>query len=303
MEHAGPDLEHLHVDALASFVAIARDGGLNAASRRTGVPKATLSRRIRQLEAAVGLPLLTRGPGRSEITEDGRSLLGRAGPLLAELGALWAETRAQSGLIRGRLRVSMPVLFGQFGMGEIAARFLKAHPGVELEVSIDDRFVDPVAEGFDVVIRANPSTQSDLVGRRLLRTRSVLAAVPEFVRPSGSAEPINAIVLSGGRNSSTWSVLGPDGEFVVTVKDVMRCSSMMLVRDTVRAGAGIALLPEWLIADDVAAGRLVVWGIVPNRDIEVWALHAPGQVTSPKIRAFVNHLVDSVQGDPTSAQR
>ena len=288
-------MEHADVDALSSFVAVAREGGLNAASRKTGVPKATLSRRLRELEAGVGLTLLTRGGARLEPTEDGRALLARAAPLLADLDALWSETRASSGLVRGRLRVSMPVLLGRFGMGALAARFVRTYPSVALELVIDDRFVDPVGEHFDVVVRANPSPQTDLVGRMVLRTRSVLAGAPGMAPPRSPGEPVDAVVLTAARGQSAWTVLGPEGEVTVAPREVLRCSSMMLVYDAVLAGAGVALLPEWLIASDVAQGRLTAWGTVPNRDIEVWALHPPGGMTSPKVRAFVDVLVESLR--------
>ncbi|WP_407520740.1 LysR family transcriptional regulator [Methylobacterium oryzisoli] len=285
-------MERPDMVALAGFVAVAREGGLNAASRRTGIPKATLSRRVRDLEAGIGLPLVSRGGTRLDLTEDGRALLARAAPLLADLDALWTETRDWSGQVRGRLRVSMPVLLARFGMGELVARFVRTYPAVELEIDVNDRFVDPVSEGYDVVVRANPSPDTGLVGRLCLRTRSVLAAAPGVARPAGPDEPVDAVVLSAGRGPSTWTVLGPAGELTVTPREVLRCSSMMLVHEAVLAGAGAALLPAWLIEGDVAAGRLTAWGSVPNRDIEVWVLHPPGGVTSPKVRAFADFLVE-----------
>jgi DNA-binding transcriptional LysR family regulator len=105
---------------------------------------------------------------------------------LADLDALWADMSARSGLVRGHLRVSVPALLPLYGMGGFAARFARTYPAVELEIDVDDRFVDPVSEGYDVVVRANPLPESGLVGRRFLRTQSVLA-VSGHISKTGDA--------------------------------------------------------------------------------------------------------------------
>lgn len=288
-------MEHLDLDALVQFIAVARQGGVNAAARDTGIPKATLSRRVRELEARLGTKLLARGGARLHLTEDGRLLLDRAAPLLADLGALWADMSARSGLVRGQLRVSIPALLARFGMGAIATRFARTYPAVELDIDVGDRFVDPVSEGYDVVVRANPSPDSNLVGRRFLRSQSVLASLPGMPLPRDPGERVDAVVLSAARGQTAWTVLGPAGDLTVTPREIMRCSSMALVYEAVLAGAGAALLPAWLIRNDLAEGRLKAWGTVPNRDIEAWVLHPPGHLTSPKVRAFVDLLVDEFQ--------
>jgi DNA-binding transcriptional LysR family regulator len=293
-------MEHLDLDALVHFIAVARHGGVNAAARETGIPKATLSRRIRELEARFGTPLLERGGAKLKLTEDGRLLLDRAAPLLADLDALCAEMSARSGLVRGRLRVSIPTPVAVFGMGGFAARFARTYPAVELEMDIDDRFVDPVSEGYDVVVRVNPLPESDLVGRRFLRTQSVLASLPSMPLPRHTGERVDAVVLSATGSQSAWTVLCSEGELTVIPRQILRCSSMMLVYEAVLAGAGAALLPASLIQEDLAKGRLKAWGTVPNRDIEVWVLHAPAHLTSPRIRAFVDLLVDEFQKSETS---
>ena len=293
-------MEHTDLDALVHFIAVAREGGVNAAARETGTPKATLSRRLRELEAHLGTSLLERSGAGTQLTEDGRSLFDRAAPLLADLDALWTDMSARSGLVRGRLRVSIPALAARYGMGEIIARFARTYPAVELEIDIDDRFIDPVSEGYDVVVRANPLPDSNLVGRRFLRSQSVLASPPSMPLPRHADERIDAVALSATGSQSTWTVLGPEGELTVIPKVILRCSSMMLVHEAVLAGAGAALLPAWLIQKDVVEGRLKVWGFVPNRDLEAWALHPARHLTSPKVRAFVDLLVDHFRRSETS---
>lgn len=293
-------MEHFDIESLNHFVAVARHRGLNAAARETGLAKATLSRHLRALETALGTTLMERGGGKLRLTDDGVWLLGRAAPLLADIDALADEVSSRRGQVRGRLRVSVPALMARFGFGRLVGHFAKRYPDVELEIDIADRFVEPVAEGYDLVVRANPAPDSELVGRCFLRTQSVLASVPEMPIPSVDGEIIDAIVLSASSGQSRWTVLGANGEFNVTPRERLRCSSMMLVYDAVHTGAGAALLPAWLIDQDIRTGRLKAWGSVPNRDIEVWVLHAPVHLTSPRVRAFSDFLIESYRTEKTT---
>lgn len=303
LEWNGPKMEQLDLEALSQFVAVARHGGLNVASREAGVPRATMSRRIRQLEASLGTLLLERGGRQMQMTEDGRFLFDRAAPLLAELIAVGAEVSARDGQVRGKLRVSVPALLARSGMGAFAASFVKKYPGVKLEIDIDDRFVDPVAEGYDLVIRANPAADSDLVGKCFLRTEIVLAASSDLPMPNEQDEIVDAVTLSATSGQAAWNVLN-DGRYLrVIPRETLRCSSMMLVYEAVLAGAGAALLPAWLIAPDLRDRRLRAWGKVPDRDIEAWVLHAPGHLTSPKVRAFVDTLVETYRSRGDDLER
>jgi DNA-binding transcriptional LysR family regulator len=293
-------MEHLDLEAIAHFVAVARHGGLNAASRETGVPKATISRRVRQLEVSLGTLLLERGGRQMRMTEDGRMLFTRAAPLLADLIAAGAEVRTRDGQVRGSLRISVPALVARSGMGEFAASFVKKYPGVKLDIDIDDHFVDPVAEGYDLVIRANPAPDSDLVGKCFLRTDILLAALPAMPAPVEQDAIVDAVILSASSGQKAWNVLREDEPLRIIPREVLRCSSMMLVYDAVLAGAGAALLPAWLIEQDIRDGRLRAWATVPNRSIEAWALHAPAHLTSPKVRAFVDMLVEAYRNQGKS---
>lgn len=286
-------MEQINLEALSDFVAVARHGGLNAASREIGVPKATMSRRIRQLEASLGTILLERSGRQMRLTDDGRLLFDKTSPLLAELATAGAEIGARDGQVRGNLRVSVPALLARSGMGAFAASFVKKYPGVKLEIDIDDRFVDPVAEGYDLVIRANPAADSDLVGKCFLRTEIVLAALPGMPVPHEQDQIVDAVLLTATSGQVAWTVLREDQPLRVVPREVLRCSSMMLVYDAVLAGAGAALLPAWLIESDLRDGRLRAWGKVPNRDIEAWVLHTPAHLSRPRIRAFVDSLVEA----------
>src|SRR5437868_1832349 len=151
--------------ALADFNLVARHGGFGKASRAAGRPKATLSRRVAELEASLDLRLFERGARDLKLTEEGRALFQRAGRLLAELLETTAAIASGGEKPRGRLRISAPLLFSQTAMGRLAAGFALEYPDVRLEVTTEDHAVDMIEEGYDLVIRVNPAADESLVGR------------------------------------------------------------------------------------------------------------------------------------------
>ena len=175
--------------ALVDFVTVARHGGFGRASRASGRPKATLSRRVAELEASLSLRLFERGARMIKLTEEGRALLERAGALLTELDETAAAIASGGDRPRGRLRISAPLLFSQTAMGKLAAGFALKYPEVRLEVTTEDRPVDMVEEGYDLVIRVNPDPDESLVGRVFLRDELVVVAAPHLIQDQVSFSP------------------------------------------------------------------------------------------------------------------
>ena len=277
--------------ALADFNLVASHGGFGRASRASGRPKATLSRRVMELEESLGVRLLERGARSLRLTEEGSTLYARTEGLLSEVAEIGAAIAGGLAGPRGRLRVSAPLLFAYTALGRLAADFIAAYPEVRLEVTADDRFVDLVEEGYDVVIRVNPPPDQDLVGRCFVRDQLLIVAPASMARPSPGTEPVpvRAVVLSTAPEAAVWHCsdglnLAPD--------PVLRLSSLIMVRDAVRAGAGAALLPPSIVRDDLAAGRLVAWG-KSDRTAAMWALHTSRRLVSSKVSAFVQFLCDA----------
>jgi DNA-binding transcriptional LysR family regulator len=151
--------------ALADFNLVARHGGFGRAARAAGRPKATLSRRVSELEKSLDLRLFERGPRALKLTQEGRALYERTGALLAELDETAAAIASGGEKPRGRLRISAPLLFSQTAMGKLAAAFALKYPEVRLEVTAEDRKVDMIEEGYDLVIRVNPVPARPACGR------------------------------------------------------------------------------------------------------------------------------------------
>lgn len=284
--------------ALADFNLVARHGGFGRAARASGRPKATLSRRVADLESSLGMRLLERGARILTLTEEGRALHERTAALLTELDETASAIASGAATAKGRLRISAPLLFSQTAMGRLAASFALAYPDVRLEVTTDDRPVDMVEEGYDLVIRVNPDPDETLVGRIIVRDRFVVVASPAMPVVSGdTATP--AVVRGAGADTLAWPVKSPRGSATIHAHAVLRLSSLMMVRDAVRAGVGAARLPLSLVMRDLQAGTLVSWGEAAAPDIALWALYPSRRLLSPRVSAFLQHLREAFpEGSP-----
>ena len=278
--------------ALADFHLVARYGGFGRASRAAGRPKATLSRRVTELEASLDLRLFERGARTLKLTEEGKALYERAGMLLTELEETVATIASGGDKPRGRLRISSPLLFAQTAMGKLAAAFALKYPEVRLEVTTEDRPVDMIEEGYDLVIRVNPDPDESLVGRILMRDRLVVVASPNLSRPKGD-RAIATVVRGAGDLSSVWDVKVRNREAKIATNPVLRLSSLIMIRDAVRAGVGAACLPLSLVSHDVAAGRLVHWGDVLGPEIVLWTLYPSRRLLSARVSAFLGFLKEA----------
>jgi DNA-binding transcriptional LysR family regulator len=275
--------------ALADFNLVARHEGFGRAARAAGRPKATLSRRVSELESSLDLRLFERGTRALKLTQEGRALYERTAALFAELDETVVAIASGGEKPRGRLRISAPLLFSQTAMGKLAAAFALKYPEVRLEVTTEDRAVDMIEEGYDLVIRVNPDPDESLVGRIFLRDRLVVVASPDLTRPkAGFAVP--AVVRGASDLSSAWEVVAPRGRSRITIDPVLRLTGIVMVRDAVRAGVGVARLPVSLVSHDLTAGKLVRWGDVDGPEIAIWTLYPSRRLLSARVSAFLDFL-------------
>ena len=282
----------MNLDDLSDFCLVATNGGFAQASRMSRRPKASLSRKVMHLEASLGVRLFERGSRSVHLTEEGELLLkSTAGALneIAEAVDMLRDGRAQP---QGRLRVNVPSLFGLMWMGRLAARFKAAYPEVALEVTMEDREVDLVNEGYDLVIRANPKPDSELVGFCFLREQLLVVAAPSLT----DQQPVAVVVRNAARNTAIWQMGGLPGREIDT-KPVLELPAFTMIRDAVLTGIGAAKLPRRLVAEDLAAGRLVSWGPVSGQPAEIWALHTSRRFASAKVKAFMQFLKTAFQED------
>lgn len=280
----------MDLNALADFQLVAAHGGFGKASRASGRSKATLSRRVANLEEALGIRLIERGTHSLELTEAGQLLLARTEGPMYEVADAIAAARDGLATPRGRLRIAAPLLFSQVALGRLAAQFSAIYPEVQIEAVAEDRVVNLVDEHFDVAIRVNPHKDSMLVGRCFAKDRLVLAAAPSLPMPKGRrAKPfkVPAVVMPSYREGDVWTV--GDGKCIVEPQPVLYLSSLLMVRDAIAAGAGAAMLPRSIIGGLLETGELVPWGTAGD-ETELWILHTSRRLQSPKVRAFVEFM-------------
>ncbi|GEP12768.1 LysR family transcriptional regulator [Methylobacterium gnaphalii] len=274
--------------ALADFNLVARHGGFGRAARAAGRPKATLSRRVAELEAALDLRLFERGSRILKLTQEGRALHERTGALLTELDEAAAAIASGGAKPRGRLRISAPLLFSHVAIGKLAAEFAMRHPEVQLEVTTEDRVTDMVEEGYDLVIRVNPGTDESLIGRVFLHDRLVVVASPGLAQPADN-RAVPAVVRGSG-SGEAWQVRTSSGRSRIPFVPTLQLSSMIMVRDAVRAGVGAACLPISLVGRDLADCTLAHWGDVDGPEIALWTLYPSRRLLSARVSAFLEHL-------------
>lgn len=284
--------------ALADFNLVARHRGFGKASRASGRAKATLSRRVGDLEASLGIRLFERGARALKLTEEGHALFERTAFLLTELDEAATAIASGGNSPRGRLRVSAPLLFSQVAMGKLAADFALKYPEVRLEVTTEDRPVDMVEEAYDLVIRVNPAPDESLVGRAFLHDRLVVVASPQLAR-ADDGTTVPAIVRGPVTGKTVWNVSAPTGPLRIPVDPILGLSSLVMVRDAVRVGVGAAQLPLSLVSRDLAAGTMVQWGEVAGSDVAIWALYPSRRLLSARVSAFLDFLKQAFpEGSP-----
>jgi DNA-binding transcriptional LysR family regulator len=278
----------MNLNALIDFILVATNEGLGKASRASGISKATLSRRIVDLEEQLGVRLIERSARGLRLTEAGEMLVSRAEGPLGEVAE--ALNAAKEGVLtpRGRLRVAAPILFSQLAMGRIGAEFCAIYPQVMIDVVAEDRMVDLVEEKFDVAIRINPSPDSTLVGRCFAKDRLVVVAAPGIPKPEPGAVRSVAGIVTSSFQPTQWTLDG--GQRVLEPIPTLQFSSLLMVRDAAVAGGGVALIPQSIAWSQLARGELVQWGTVKDVEPQLWVLHTSRRLAAPKVRAFVEFM-------------
>ena len=290
----------MNLDDLSDFVLVATNGGYTQASRVSGRPKASLSRKVMALEAALGVRLFERGARAIHLTEEGALLLERASGPLHEITEATQVLRDGRTKPNGRLRINVPTLFGQLLMGRLAAEFSMAYPEVRLSVTMEDRAVDLVREGYDLVIRVNPEPNSELVGRCFVRDQVLVVSTPvfkaQFFKATSPAQPLPVVLRNSARSRTTWPIADGLNRELAT-QPVLELPTLSMVRDAVLTGIGAGKLPSLLVAEDIKAGRLVSWGPSSDQPSELWVLHASRRFASAKVNAFIRFLETAFPGD------
>jgi DNA-binding transcriptional LysR family regulator len=287
--------------SMAVFVRAVEAGSFAAAAETLGLSAPMVGKHIRFLEDRLGARLLARTTRRQSLTEVGRAFYDSCRVVLAEAEAAEALAADLRAVPRGRLRVNAPVTFGAHELMPMVARYLRVHPEVSIEVTLSDRIVDLVEEGYEAVIRIAPLSDSSLVARRLRPYRLVVCAAPAYLAERGvPARPADlasheCLGFVHWAPRDLWPFIDAAGRaHSVRVRGRVSVDSGQALRTAALEGLGLILQPEGLLRDDIAAGRLV--RVLPGYDPPSRPMHilfAPDRRPTPKLRSFIDAVVEA----------
>lgn len=281
--------------SMTVFAKVAAARSFSGAARELGISQATASKHVQMLEDWLGVRLLHRTTRRVALTDAGENFFVQCARILDDMEAA-RNSAKPAATVRGSMRITAPVVFGSTRLGPLVVEFLQQHPELSMSVELSDRSVDLVEEGYDLAIRTRPVDGSGLVSYRLMPLNYVLCAASGYLArhgvPATPADLAQHHCITGiDHASGPWRFIGPDGESEVSIYGRLQVNNALLRCDAARAGAGVLLCADYLVEEDLAAGRLVrlLPGYAPAAD----SLHAvcPSfRASTPKVRSLINHL-------------
>lgn len=292
----------MNTDDIALFVEVVQHGSFAAVAKQRGVDPSSVSRAIAGLEAALGLRLFQRTTRSLRLTEAGDLYLSRAAPLLEELARVTAEATQLNARPSGTLRLSASVSFGQACILPHLGSFRERYPEVAVEGLFSDATVDLVAERVDLAVRLGPSVEGDLVVAKLIDTRYRVVASPAYLaRTAPLTTPADlaahqALLFPIKPYRTRWLFRAPDGTLTEQpIAGQIVLTPAMALRDACLAGLGPALLPDWLVQAEIAAGRLVhclpEWEVTATTfDTAAWFVYPSRAFLPLKVRVMIDHL-------------
>jgi DNA-binding transcriptional LysR family regulator len=288
------------MDLLSSmkvFAAVVDAGSFAGAADKLATSRAMTSKQVQNLEEHLGTRLLNRTTRKLSLTETGREFYERCVQIITDVEEAEQVAGQMTSTPRGVLKVTVPLSYGQHHLAAIIGEYALAYPQVRLDISLSDRKVDIVDEGFDLAIRIGTLAQSDLIARKIGGVRSMVCAAPGYLAKHGTpATPadlknhacLGYTLTAGG---AEWRLVGPEGEVAVPVMGPIRADNGDLLRLAAVSGAGVVFQPHFIVAEDLEAGRLV--RILPDwQSIElgVHAVYPSRRHLSAKVRTFVDFL-------------
>lgn len=292
--------------ALKMYVETVDAKGFSAAARRMNLATSSVTRTLDGLEASLGTVLLNRSTRQVTVTEAGASYYQQARQILEAVAEADASIADHGDQPVGQLRVSLPVAFGRCCIAPYLGAWLARHPQLELDVDLTDSIVDLAGARVDISVRLGSAAAYDnVIAREVGQFRRLVVANPAYLDAHGVPDEPAALVghrclrFSFGTRDQVWKFLPPGAEagepISVPVNGPFRSNNIEVLRDMALAGSGVALLPDWLVDADIAAGRLTAlfhdWSVTPNQSSSVvTALYLPNQRGSRRIAAFLDFL-------------
>lgn len=291
------------LDAMATLVQVVASGSFAAAGRQLGVPRSAISKQVRLLESRFGARLFHRTTRKLSLTDAGARFHEHCLKILNAVAMAEQDLDERHGSARGVLRMSAPREFTRLHLLSHLDQFIALHPSVSLDLELSERFSDLVEERFDLAVRITTSPAEGLIAKRLAPSSVVICGSPEYVRRHGrptqpsELERHSCLGYKYQAQATAWDLGGPRRVRVhVTVKH--HTNDNHLLRHLALEGHGLAQLPSYLVADDLAAGRLVtVLDRYRDTSRSIFLVYPSRARVPPKVRAMVDHLSAALRGE------
>lgn len=286
------------LDAMQMFLRIVETGSLSAVAREMGTTQPTISKQLRALEQHLNARLLQRTTRKLSLTEAGTLYYETCKRVVDELREAEGTLSRLQNSLQGRLHVNTSIAFGQMFLNRLLLEFQRRHPGLSVQLSLDDRFVDLVAEGVDVAVRLGRIADPNVVARKLGASRRLLVATPEYLdkhgtpkRPEDLAHH-NCLLYTYLSTGNEWVFADEDGEEIrVRVSGNFESNNGHALRDAVNASLGIAMAPDWLAYEGLRNGRVVaVLAEFAPPPFDISAVYPTNRMLTAKVRAFIDFL-------------
>lgn len=285
---------------LFAFTKVVEEGGFAAAGRTLGLSRAQVNKLVISLEEDLSVHLLNRTTRTVSATPAGRAFYERAQTILNDLAEAEACVRDEHAQPRGQLKINAPMSFGTMHLAPALADFMREHPQIRVELVLNDRFIDPVAEGYDVTVRiAARADVSSLIDHEIVEVKRVICAAPEAIKrfgePKKPADLADLPCLHYGNlpTGKTWRLIGPDGVVDTRVNGVLCSNNGEVLRDAAIKGLGFTKLPTFIVGADLQNGRLVsVLSNYKSPSIFLTLLYPPNRHLSARVRLLVEFFYE-----------
>ena len=291
---------------MQSFIRVVETGSISGAADRLGIAKSAVSRRLKELEAHLGVELFHRTTRRMNLTDSGRAFYHQAVRILDDLMEAELATSQAHGELQGSLKIALPLSFGLLHLGPAISAFLQAHPQIEFDLDFNDREVDLIQEGFDLAIRIASLADSSFIARRLAPIQTVMCASPAYLKRRGApASPTELIdhqclVYSLIRDFETWNLYDSKNTLLAAkLRPYLKSSNGEFLRDAAIDGLGIVLIPSFLVYKEIERGDLIpLLTEYKQRQLAAYAVYPQTRHLSQRVRAFVDFLIQRFEGTP-----
>lgn len=287
---------------MEAFNAVVDSGSFVKAADSLNTSKAAISRYVSDLETRLGVRLLHRTTRKLSLTDEGQVFFLRSKELLSELNNAELEITSRNVIASGLIRINTPVTFGIKHLSPLWGQFLDRYPEIKLDITLADRIVDLVEEGYDVAIRIASLPNSTLISKKLSSTRLILCASPVYLEKNGIPQhpheltDHSIIAYSHFSTKDEWYFDGPEGQVSVKTNPRLHSNNVDTCRAVALEGLGIILQPSFLISEDIQSGALIE--LMPQyKSIElgIYAIYASRKHLAPKIRVLIDFLAENLK--------